>query len=72
MTDYHTFKINGFVYYCFQDSAESLLRSALQGKGYTKGMQNGLTVLPSHSIKIEDNLRRVMYVTDQVNSFNII
>uniref|UniRef100_A0A182LSG5 C2H2-type domain-containing protein n=1 Tax=Anopheles culicifacies TaxID=139723 RepID=A0A182LSG5_9DIPT len=49
-----------------QDTAESLLRSALQGKGYTKGtglpLQNGaITVLPATGHMKDDELRRVLY-----------
>ncbi|XP_055857007.1 ichor [Episyrphus balteatus] len=46
-----------------QNSAESLLRSALQGKGYSKGLhlQNGITLLPpSPSVKDEE-LRRALF-----------
>ncbi|XP_058061374.1 ichor-like [Anopheles bellator] len=51
-----------------QETPESLLRSALQGKGYTKGMlQNGaggaVTVLPSPGHLKDDELRRVLYAT---------
>ncbi|XP_052869009.1 probable serine/threonine-protein kinase tsuA [Anopheles cruzii] len=56
-----------------QETPESLLRSALQGKGYTKGMQqlqNGatvgggaVTVLPSPGHMKDDELRRVLYAT---------
>ncbi|XP_058825408.1 zinc finger protein sens [Topomyia yanbarensis] len=46
------------------ETPESLLRSALQGKGYTKGaavqLQNGITVIPAGQIK-EEELRRVLY-----------
>ncbi|KXJ80366.1 hypothetical protein RP20_CCG025432 [Aedes albopictus] len=49
------------------ETPESLLRSALQGKGYTKGtpvtLQNGITVIPAGQIKEED-LRRVLYTSD--------
>ncbi|XP_062565096.1 zinc finger protein sens-like [Armigeres subalbatus] len=49
------------------ETPESLLRSALQGKGYTKGtavqLQNGITVIPAGQIKEED-LRRVLYSSD--------
>ncbi|XP_055923489.1 probable basic-leucine zipper transcription factor D [Eupeodes corollae] len=45
-----------------QNSAESLLRSALQGKGYSKGLhlQNGITLLPPSSVKDEE-LRRALF-----------
>ncbi|XP_053670352.1 probable serine/threonine-protein kinase tsuA [Anopheles nili] len=52
-----------------QDTAESLLRSALQGKGYTKGvaglqLPNGaVTVLPTPGHMKDDELRRVLYST---------
>lgn len=52
-----------------QDSPESLLRSALQGKGYSKGLQlqNGITVLPPHSaVKSDEELRRALFSSDQV------
>uniref|UniRef100_A0A336MF83 CSON014546 protein n=1 Tax=Culicoides sonorensis TaxID=179676 RepID=A0A336MF83_CULSO len=47
-----------------QNSAESLLRSALQGKGYSKGMHlpNGVAVLPN--VKSEDDLRHVLFSSD--------
>ncbi|XP_058455051.1 zinc finger protein sens [Malaya genurostris] len=49
------------------ETPESLLRSALQGKGYTKGaavqLQNGITVIPAGQIKDEE-LRRVLYPGD--------
>ncbi|XP_049281954.1 mucin-5AC-like [Anopheles funestus] len=49
-----------------QDTPESLLRSALQGKGYTKGtglpLPNGaITVLPATGHMKDDELRRVLY-----------
>uniref|UniRef100_A0A182HKH1 Uncharacterized protein n=1 Tax=Anopheles arabiensis TaxID=7173 RepID=A0A182HKH1_ANOAR len=49
-----------------QDTAESLLRSALQGKGYTKGtglpLPNGtITVLPATGHMKDEELRRVLY-----------
>uniref|UniRef100_A0AAG5D007 C2H2-type domain-containing protein n=1 Tax=Anopheles atroparvus TaxID=41427 RepID=A0AAG5D007_ANOAO len=49
-----------------QDTAESLLRSALQGKGYTKGtglqLPNGtVTVLPAPGHMKDEELRRVLY-----------
>lgn len=52
-----------------QETPESLLRSALQGKGYAKGIQNSVTVIPSiNSIKSEGNLRRAIFSNDaQVN-----
>lgn len=56
-----------------QSAAESLLRSALQGKGYGKGpplQLNGMAMMesPTHlgGGKGDDELRRVMFVTDQV------
>lgn len=58
-----------------QSTAESLLRSALQGKGYGKGppipLQNGMSIMASptsigKSNGGDDDLRRVMFVTDQV------
>lgn len=38
-----------------QESAESLLRSALQGKGYTKGiqLQNCIAIIPGGNTKNE-------------------
>ncbi|XP_037950888.1 transcription factor Sp1-like [Teleopsis dalmanni] len=49
-----------------QNSAESLLRSALQGKGYSKGlqMQNGLTLLPTSPTIKDDEMRRILFPTD--------
>ncbi|XP_035780476.1 sal-like protein 1 isoform X2 [Anopheles albimanus] len=53
-----------------QETPESLLRSALQGKGYTKGtgmqLQNGggtVTVLQSPGHMKDEELRRVLYST---------
>ncbi|XP_030371231.1 uncharacterized transmembrane protein DDB_G0289901 [Scaptodrosophila lebanonensis] len=53
-----------------QNSAESLLRSALQGKGYTKGlhMQNGIAMMPgSPSVKDED-MRRLLFTPDAADA----
>ncbi|CRK98496.1 CLUMA_CG011853, isoform A [Clunio marinus] len=46
---------------------QSLLRSALQGKGYGKTMslQNGITVIPGPSLEKEEELRRVLFTNDQ-------
>lgn len=59
---------------CCQNSPESLLRSALQGKGYSKGsgmqqLQNGITIIqsPNSIIKAaDDDLRRAIFVNEQV------
>jgi len=65
-------------FYCFhslssQESPESLLRSALQGKGYTtktlhlQQQQNGITVIPAQNSTVKDEeLRRVLFTNDQV------
>lgn len=48
-----------------QETPESLLRSALQGKGYAKGMQNTVTVIPSiNSIKTDATVRRAIFSND--------
>ncbi|XP_049303513.1 homeobox protein 5 [Bactrocera dorsalis] len=49
-----------------QNSAESLLRSALQGKGYSKGihMQNGISLLPSSPTVKEEEMRRLLFPPD--------
>ncbi|XP_055377817.1 probable cyclin-dependent serine/threonine-protein kinase DDB_G0292550 [Condylostylus longicornis] len=51
-----------------QNSAESLLRSALQGKGYSKGLgvHNGISLIPPSAIKEED-LTDVLF-TDETDS----
>jgi hypothetical protein len=50
-----------------------LLRSALQGKSYGKGVQcqNGITIIPSQSIKLEDDRTHVVYTNDPVSSKNL-
>lgn len=50
-----------------QESPESLLRSALQGKGYAKTvhLQNGITVIPAQNSVKDEELRRVLF-SDQV------
>lgn len=61
-----------------QETPESLLRSALQGKGYTKGMQNCIAVIPSiNTIKSDDDLRRALFtndaqVSDEPSSHSIV
>jgi hypothetical protein len=62
-----------------QESPESLLRSALQGKGYAKTVHlqssSGITLIPSqNTVKQEDEeLRRVLFTNDQVrDSMKII
>ncbi|XP_059218943.1 transcription factor mef2A [Stomoxys calcitrans] len=49
-----------------QNSAESLLRSALQGKGYTKGlhMHNGITLMPTSPSVKDDDMRRILFPVD--------
>ncbi|XP_075166826.1 uncharacterized protein LOC142238949 [Haematobia irritans] len=49
-----------------QNSAESLLRSALQGKGYTKGlhMHNGIALMPSSPSVKDDDMRRILFPVD--------
>lgn len=51
-----------------QESPESLLRSALQGKGYAKTvhLQNGITVIPAQNSVKDEELRRVLFTNDQV------
>jgi hypothetical protein len=51
-----------------QASPESLLRSALQGKGYVKTvhLQNGITVIPAQNSAKDEELRRVLFTNDQV------
>jgi hypothetical protein len=51
-----------------QESPESLLRSALQGKGYAKTvhLQNGITVIPAQNSVKDEELRRVLFSNDQV------
>lgn len=51
-----------------QESPESLLRSALQGKGYAKTvhLQNGITVIPAQNSVKDEELRRVLFSSDQV------
>lgn len=61
---------NGNFFFVYaQETPESLLRSALQGKGYSKGMQNAVTAIPSiNSIKSDGNLRRAIFTdSPQVN-----
>lgn len=58
-----------------QESPESLLRSALQGKGYAKTVHlqtNGITLIPSqNTVKQEEELRRVLFANDhQVRDYN--
>ncbi|XP_059621111.1 uncharacterized protein LOC132264805 [Phlebotomus argentipes] len=51
-----------------QDSPESLLRSALQGKGYAKGLQvqNGITIIQAGNVtKSDEELRRALFSPDQ-------
>lgn len=54
----------------FQSTAESLLRSALQGKGYGLTVMGSPTSLSGSSggggRKGDDELRRVMFGTEQV------
>uniref|UniRef100_A0A1B0G300 Uncharacterized protein n=1 Tax=Glossina morsitans morsitans TaxID=37546 RepID=A0A1B0G300_GLOMM len=49
-----------------QNSAESLLRSALQGKGYSKGlhMHNGITLMPTSPTVKDDEMRRMLFPVD--------
>ncbi|KAG5681938.1 hypothetical protein PVAND_011339 [Polypedilum vanderplanki] len=50
------------------ESPESLLRSALQGKGYAKTMHHLQTLIPttqSAAIKQDEELRRVLFTNDQ-------
>ncbi|XP_061391920.1 putative uncharacterized protein DDB_G0286901 [Musca vetustissima] len=49
-----------------QNSAESLLRSALQGKGYTKGMHmhNGIALMPSSPSVKDEDMRRILFPVD--------
>lgn len=51
-----------------KESPESLLRSALQGKGYAKTvhLQTGLTVIPAQNSVKDEELRRVLFTNDQV------
>jgi hypothetical protein len=51
-----------------QESPESLLRSALQGKGYAKTvhLQNGITVIPAQNSVKDEELRRALFTNDQV------
>lgn len=65
-------KVKYFIHLIFQNTAESLLRSALQGKGYSKGihLQNGITLLPSSSPNVKDEeLRRVLFPNEAVSIF---
>uniref|UniRef100_A0A1A9X1Q0 C2H2-type domain-containing protein n=1 Tax=Glossina brevipalpis TaxID=37001 RepID=A0A1A9X1Q0_9MUSC len=49
-----------------QNSAESLLRSALQGKGYSKGlhMHNGITLMPTSPTVKDEEMRRMLFPVD--------
>ncbi|XP_067633776.1 GATA zinc finger domain-containing protein 16 [Eurosta solidaginis] len=49
-----------------QNSAESLLRSALQGKGYSKGMhmQNGMSLMSTSPTVKEEEMRRLLFPPD--------
>ncbi|XP_037811575.1 hybrid signal transduction histidine kinase A [Lucilia sericata] len=49
-----------------QNSAESLLRSALQGKGYAKGlhMHNGITLMSTSPTVKDDEMRRILFPVD--------
>ncbi|CAO1412962.1 unnamed protein product [Diamesa tonsa] len=52
------------------ESPESLLRSALQGKGYSKTLQtvqNGITLISAQNSTKDEELRRVLFPNDQVN-----
>lgn len=52
-----------------QESPESLLRSALQGKGYSKTLQtvqNGITLISAQNSTKDEELRRVLFPNDQV------
>ncbi|XP_065354531.1 ichor [Calliphora vicina] len=49
-----------------QNSAESLLRSALQGKGYSKGlhMHNGITLMSTSPTVKDEDMRRILFPVD--------
>lgn len=68
---YFSNKKNLLIEICSQESSESLLRSALQGKGYaTKGLaqqlQNGMTLIPTNKI-CDTELRGVLFAQDPVS-----
>ncbi|CAO1407041.1 unnamed protein product [Diamesa serratosioi] len=51
-----------------EESPESLLRSALQGKGYSKTLQtvqNGITLISAQNSTKDEELRRVLFPNDQ-------
>lgn len=49
-----------------QESPESLLRSALQGKGYAKTVHLQTLIPSQNTIKQDEELRRVLFNNDQV------
>lgn len=58
-----------------QESPESLLRSALQGKGYAKTVHlqtPSIALIPSqNTVKQDEELRRVLFTNDhQVRDYN--
>ena len=56
-------------FFSSQESPESLLRSALQGKGYAKTLhssQNGITVIPAQNSVKDEELRRALFTNEQV------
>lgn len=58
--------------YAVQESAESLLRSALQGKGYTKGiqLQNCIAIIPGNpqTMKNDAVVRQLLNGDNQVSN----
>lgn len=58
-----------------QESPESLLRSALQGKGYSKtlqAVQNGITLISAQNTTKDEELRRVLFPNDQVKPSGLL